>query len=154
MRPACHGYREQSAKIEAYIAQGMNREQMHAAFVKEFGGEDMLTAPIDRGFNRLAWFLPYAVGATGALAVGLVAMRWSRREAGRDGADAAPHPGNRVARTQDWTMSSATSIDDAGRGKGDGSARAAGHLQRLASLRPHVPAGGQRRGARRAPELS
>ena len=94
MRPACHGYREQSAKIEAYIAQGMNREQVRAAFVKEFGGEDILTSPIDRGFNRLAWFLPYAVGATGALAVGLVAMRWSRREGGRDAANGVPSSGN------------------------------------------------------------
>ncbi len=51
MRPTCHGYREQSAKIDAYLAQGMNREQVLAAFVKEFGGEDVLTSPIDQGLQ-------------------------------------------------------------------------------------------------------
>ena len=64
MRPTCHGYREQSAKIDAYLAQGMNREQVLAAFVKEFGGEDVLTSPIDRGFNRLAWAFPYVLGTS------------------------------------------------------------------------------------------
>ncbi|HEY7057318.1 MAG TPA: cytochrome c-type biogenesis CcmF C-terminal domain-containing protein, partial [Vicinamibacterales bacterium] len=92
MRPACHGYREQSAKIDAYLAQGMTREQILAAFVKEFGGEDVLTSPIDRGFNRLAWFLPYAVGATGAVAIGFAAFRWSRRDGSSgDAAASAQH---------------------------------------------------------------
>ena len=39
----------------------------------------MLTQPIDRGFNRLAWLLPYGVGLGGIVLVGGVAMRWSRR---------------------------------------------------------------------------
>jgi len=41
----------------------------------------MLGAPIDKGFNRLAWLVPYLVGVGGAVAVGLVAVRWSRRPA-------------------------------------------------------------------------
>ena len=102
MRPACHGYRQQSEKIEGYLAQGMDRDQVLAAFVKDFGGEDVLTSPIDKGFNRLAWFLPYAVGATGAFAIGLVAMRWSRRDPAHDQARAAhvQHPENPVLETQ------------------------------------------------------
>ncbi len=35
---------------------------MLLAFVAEYGGQDVLAAPIDRGFNRLAWIVPYAVG--------------------------------------------------------------------------------------------
>ncbi|HEX5475536.1 MAG TPA: cytochrome c-type biogenesis CcmF C-terminal domain-containing protein [Vicinamibacterales bacterium] len=78
MRPACHGYREQNAKIDAYVAKGMNRDEILAAFVKEHGGEDVLTAPIDRGFNRLAWLFPYLVGGVGGvLAIALVARRSS-----------------------------------------------------------------------------
>ena len=102
MRPACHGYRQQSEKIEGYLAQGMDRDQVLAAFVKDFGGEDVLTSPIDKGFNRLAWFLPYAVGATGAFAIGLVAMRWSRRDPAHDQARAAhvQHPENPVLETR------------------------------------------------------
>ena len=34
----------------------------------------MLGAPIDKGFNRLAWLFPYLVGATGAVVVGFAAM--------------------------------------------------------------------------------
>jgi cytochrome c-type biogenesis protein CcmF len=91
MRPACHGYQEQNAKIDADIASGMNRDQILAAFVKEHGGQDILTAPIDRGFNRLAWLLPYVLGATGASIIGLAARRWARQsEAERPTAAAIP----------------------------------------------------------------
>ena len=51
---------------------------MIAAFIQEFGGQDILAAPVDKGFNRLAWLFPYLVGATGAAMVGFVAFRWSR----------------------------------------------------------------------------
>ena len=41
--------------------------------------EEVLGAPIDKGFNRLAWLFPYLVGATGAIIIGLTAMKWTRR---------------------------------------------------------------------------
>ena len=92
MRPACHGYREQSAKIEGYLAQGMDRDQVLAAFVKDFGGEDILTSPIDKGFNRLAWFLPVRARRNRrAPSVGAMAFRWSRRD-GRTTPPVPPHP--------------------------------------------------------------
>jgi cytochrome c-type biogenesis protein CcmF len=90
MRPACHGYREQSAKIDAYLAQGMSRDQILAAFVKDYGGEDVLTSPIDRGFNRLAWAFPYLLGAAGALVIAGMAFRWSRRDESGDTIPALP----------------------------------------------------------------
>ena len=46
----------------------------------DHGGQDILAAPIDQGFNRLAWALPYVFGVTGAAMVGLVALRWTRRQ--------------------------------------------------------------------------
>jgi cytochrome c-type biogenesis protein CcmH len=67
------------AKIEAYVGQGMTHDQIRAAMVAEYG-ERVLTSPPDRGFNRLAWLLPYVMGASGASVLGLVAWRWSRRE--------------------------------------------------------------------------
>jgi cytochrome c-type biogenesis protein CcmF len=79
MGPACHGLKEQSEKLEKYLDAGMNREQIRAAFVKDHGGQDVLAAPIDEGFNKLAWVLPYIAGGTGAAIVGLVAFRWSRK---------------------------------------------------------------------------
>ena len=39
----------------------------------------MLAQPIDEGFNRLAWMLPYVTGMLGIAAIGGVALRWSRR---------------------------------------------------------------------------
>jgi cytochrome c-type biogenesis protein CcmF len=88
MGPSCHGLQELNAKLDKYMAQGMTREQIRAAFVADHGGEDILTAPIDQGFNRLAWLFPYAVAGTGACIVGFAAMRWSRRE--RPAGPAAP----------------------------------------------------------------
>ena len=60
MGPSCHGLQTLNAKLDALTAKGMTREQMRDALVAEHGGQDILTAPIDKGFNRLAWFFPYA----------------------------------------------------------------------------------------------
>jgi cytochrome c-type biogenesis protein CcmF len=95
MRPNCGHYDEQSAKIVSYMAEGKDRDAVLASFVTEYGGQHVLAAPIDRGFNRLAWALPYAVGTLSLLMAGLLAVRWSRRSgqsvalAGMHGADEA-----------------------------------------------------------------
>jgi cytochrome c-type biogenesis protein CcmF len=80
MGAGCHGLKEQSDKLDAYLAKGMTRDEIRAAFVADHGGQDVLSAPIDEGFNRMAWALPYVVGLTGAVVVGLVARRWTRRD--------------------------------------------------------------------------
>jgi hypothetical protein len=77
--PNCHGHEEQTVRLRQYLAEGKDHDAIIAAFIKEFGGQDILAVPVDEGFNRLAWFFPYAVGLTGALGVAFVAMRWSRR---------------------------------------------------------------------------
>ena len=91
MRPNCHGLNEQNTKLDAFLAQGMNREQVLDAFVADHGGQDVLAKPLDRGFNKLAWAVPYVAGLSGAALIGLVAVRWSRRDtdAARPSADAA-----------------------------------------------------------------
>jgi cytochrome c-type biogenesis protein CcmH/NrfF len=73
----CHGREAQRAKLTAHIESGKDHDQIVSAFVSEFG-QDILMAPIDRGFNRLAWLFPYLVGAGGAVAIGFAAIRWSR----------------------------------------------------------------------------
>jgi hypothetical protein len=52
----------------------------------------VLAAPLDRGFNRLAWIFPYAIGATGLVLAGLTAIRWSRRRDTHDESAAASEP--------------------------------------------------------------
>jgi cytochrome c-type biogenesis protein CcmF len=79
MRPNCGHYDEQVSKVSAHLAEGKDYDAVLAAFVEEHGSQAVLAAPIDRGFNRLAWMVPYAIGIGGLFAAGLVAVRWSRR---------------------------------------------------------------------------
>jgi cytochrome c-type biogenesis protein CcmF len=86
----CHGKESQQAKIRQHIADGKDHDAVIAAFVEEFGSQDILAAPIDEGFNRLAWLFPYAVGVLGLLTIVLMARRWSHaahRPAVADGID-------------------------------------------------------------------
>jgi cytochrome c-type biogenesis protein CcmF len=69
--------REEVARL---AGQGQTQEQIMAHFVAKYGSQEVLSKPIDRGFNRLAWFLPYLIGVAGAVLVGGIAWRWSRRD--------------------------------------------------------------------------
>jgi cytochrome c-type biogenesis protein CcmF len=84
--PNCEGKAAQRAKLEGLIAKGLTKEQILATFVKDFGSEDILARPPDRGFNRLAWAFPYAAGLLGIGVVAGMAVRWTRRR------DDAPAP--------------------------------------------------------------
>jgi cytochrome c-type biogenesis protein CcmF len=83
MGAQCHGLRTLNAKLDAYFAKNMNREEILAALVIDHGGQDILLAPINEGFNRLAWLFPYLVGASGAVAVAFFAMRWAKGDRSR-----------------------------------------------------------------------
>jgi cytochrome c-type biogenesis protein CcmF len=90
MGPSCHGLQELRPKLDALAAKGLSREQMRDAMVAEHGGQDILSAPIDEGFNRLAWLLPYAIGVAGAVSIVIAAKRWARHDATPATPDAAP----------------------------------------------------------------
>jgi cytochrome c-type biogenesis protein CcmH/NrfF len=78
-------------ELAAMIDKGMKHDEIIQAFVAKYGSQEMLGAPIDEGFNRLAWLVPYLVGGTGIVLVGLAASRWSRRS---DSPDASASPGD------------------------------------------------------------
>jgi cytochrome c-type biogenesis protein CcmF len=104
MGPTCHGLQEQNAKLDRFLSAGMNRDEVRAAFAEEAGGQHVLMAPIDKGFNRLAWLFPYLAGAFGALVIGLVARRWSHRDGGAPAGSepaATPEDRNLTARLDD-----------------------------------------------------
>jgi len=82
--------REEVAKL---VAEGKTREQIYAYFIAKYGSQEPLASPIDEGFNRLAWFFPYLIGATGAASIAVVAFRWSRREGAADSATPAQDAG-------------------------------------------------------------
>jgi cytochrome c-type biogenesis protein CcmF len=74
--PVSHKLRGELATM---IDQGKSHDEIIQAFVTLYGSEEMLGAPINKGFNRLAWLIPYLIGATGAVIVGFAAVRWSTR---------------------------------------------------------------------------
>jgi len=85
----CSTSHQMRGELAALIDQGKTHDEIIQAFIVKYGSEEMLGAPIDKGFNRLAWLFPYAAGATGAVMIGFAAIRWSRRpEAEADPAQA------------------------------------------------------------------
>jgi cytochrome c-type biogenesis protein CcmF len=80
-------------ELRSQIDAGQTREQILAHFTELYGGHQFLSQPMENGIGRLAWLLPYALGASGAFAVGLVALRWSKREEGaNEGAESGSTP--------------------------------------------------------------
>lgn len=79
--------------IRDRLAAGQSRAEVEAAYVARFG-EQILSAPIRRGFNLMAWIMPFAaVLAAGAMVVVLV-RRWGARPVPAAASPgAAPPPG-------------------------------------------------------------
>jgi hypothetical protein len=75
----CATRQKEKGEIRDLVDRGQSHDQIIATFVERYGGQQVLNAPIDKGFNRLAWMIPSAVGLGGMCLVGFVAIRWSRR---------------------------------------------------------------------------
>jgi cytochrome c-type biogenesis protein CcmH len=98
MCPTCHMTLDQSNSaianrirqfIVARIAAGDTRSQIKDALVAQFGIQ-VLAAPPRKGFDLLAWWLPFAGLALALAVVSAAAWRWARtREPGGPGPPAA-----------------------------------------------------------------
>src|SRR5258708_24268669 len=77
------------AQLRAQIDQGKSHDDIVQALIGVYGGQQFLQAPVDKGFNRIAWLLPYLVAGTGLVAIGFAAIRWSRHPEA-ESAPAAP----------------------------------------------------------------
>ncbi|HXT71847.1 MAG TPA: cytochrome c-type biogenesis CcmF C-terminal domain-containing protein [Vicinamibacterales bacterium] len=75
----CPDAEKMRIELAGLVEKGMTHDQIIEHFVTKWGSQEVLASPIDKGFNRLAWLLPYAVGAIGVVAAGGLAIRWSRR---------------------------------------------------------------------------
>ena len=82
----CGGAPHTRQEILAFLQQGKSRQEIVDMFIQRHGGAHVLGAPPDRGFNRLAWALPYGLGVAGAGVLAYSAWRFSRR------GKAAPEP--------------------------------------------------------------
>jgi cytochrome c-type biogenesis protein CcmF len=80
------------AELAKLVSDGMDKDQIVQFYIAKYGSQEPLAQPIDKGFNRLAWAVPYMVGATSLVLVGVIAMRWSRRGA-TNGAEPVTAPG-------------------------------------------------------------
>jgi cytochrome c-type biogenesis protein CcmF len=83
--------REEIAKL---TSEGKTYDEIIQYFVAKWDSQEVLAAPLDQGFNRLAWFLPYAAGAAGVGLIAMVAFRWSRRNRIADALPAAAPAGD------------------------------------------------------------
>jgi cytochrome c-type biogenesis protein CcmF len=73
------GYGAQMRDEIAMLArQGKTKKEILAYYVEKYGSQEPLAEPLDEGFNRLAWMLPYMLGAVGLVTIVLTARRWSR----------------------------------------------------------------------------
>jgi cytochrome c-type biogenesis protein CcmF len=73
----CPTSHELRGEVAGYIDQGKSHDEIISAVVAKHS-EEVLGAPIDKGFNRLAWLFPYLAGATGAILIAFTAMKWTR----------------------------------------------------------------------------
>jgi cytochrome c-type biogenesis protein CcmH/NrfF len=64
--------------LRGEIETGKDHDAIVASLIEKYGGQQFLVAPVDKGFNRLAWLFPYLLGGAGVIGVGFVAMRWSK----------------------------------------------------------------------------
>ena len=77
------------AFISARIVAGDTKSEIKRKLVAQFGPA-ILAEPSKKGFNLLAWVLPFLGLGLGAVALGWLAWRWSRRsDAARSGRAAA-----------------------------------------------------------------
>jgi len=66
------------AKISEMINQGQNKDQIIGYFVSQYG-EKMLSSPTKKGFNLVAWIVPFAAVAAGGTALFFILKVWARR---------------------------------------------------------------------------
>jgi len=89
----CQGHATQTTKLRQFLTEGKDHDEVIAAFIRDFGSEAVLAAPVDRGFNRLAWLFPYLAAVTALGVIVVTARRWSNRAvpaaAGEAGLDPA-----------------------------------------------------------------
>ena len=67
-------------QLREQIELGRSRREILDYFIESYGSQEPLGAPLDEGFNRFAWLFPYLVGVGCLIGVGVVAVRWSRRD--------------------------------------------------------------------------
>jgi cytochrome c-type biogenesis protein CcmF len=77
----CGTSHQMRSELAALIDQHKTHDEIIQWFVTKYGSQEMLGAPINRGFNRLAWLVPYLIGAGGIGLAVIFARKWSSHPA-------------------------------------------------------------------------
>lgn len=77
-------------EIRAQMSLGLDQEGVLGHFEETYG-EKILSSPTTRGFNLVAWIMPFFMVAVGSLFVMFTLLRW--RRAPRDSDPVAPQTG-------------------------------------------------------------
>jgi cytochrome c-type biogenesis protein CcmH len=77
----CAKAEEMRTEIASLVQQGRTKKQILDFYIEKYGSQQPLAEPLDEGFNRLAWALPYVLGTAALLLVVVIARRWSRPSA-------------------------------------------------------------------------
>ena len=65
------------------VNQGKTKEEITASFTTQYG-EKVLSAPTTSGFNLAAWITPFLAVVVGGVLIGVISLRWSRRQSHAD----------------------------------------------------------------------
>jgi cytochrome c-type biogenesis protein CcmH len=65
-------------ELMAGIAKGDNDDLVLQAFIQKYG-TTVLAAPTEKGFNRVAWIMPYLALVMGLGVVTMVVRAWGRK---------------------------------------------------------------------------
>ena len=74
----CDTAKQIRTRITELIDQGQDKDQIIASFVNQYG-EKMLSSPPKKGFNLVAWIVPFAAIAAGAAALFFILRAWAKR---------------------------------------------------------------------------
>ena len=87
----CETANQMRDKIAELIGQGQDKNQIVAYFVGEYG-EKILSAPTKKGFNLVAWVVPFAAVIIGGTALYFILRAWARKGRGEGGEVAVALP--------------------------------------------------------------
>ena len=82
----CETANQIRAKITEMMNQGRDKDQIIGSFVSQYG-EKMLSSPPKKGFNLVAWVVPFAAVAVAGTALFFILRTWVRK--GRGGVEEA-----------------------------------------------------------------
>ena len=88
----CGTAQQMRAQLREQIDAGKNHDEIIQAFIGLYGGQQFLSAPLDQGFNRVAWLFPYLLAGTGIVAVGFAAVKWAHHPTAPSDAAASTDP--------------------------------------------------------------